>query len=310
MSEFFVSLSAAQSPLRGQRQIVVIGNFDGVHLGHRQLLNRAMELKQKMGLPAVVLTFDPHPLAILRPPHQRLFDLEDQQEQFRKSGLDGVIYLPFSRDLSQKTAEQFLNEILGPELNPQAIIVGFNFHFGANRSGSPRTLQEWGLTHHCQVEVVDPVYAENKILLSTSEVRQALQVGDVERAMQILGRPFRFSGVVVYGQARGRGLGFPTANIHIEKPKLLASGVYATRAAVAGQQYNSITHLGPLPTFADEVIRLETHIFDYQGQIYGQRIDVDFVSRIRGIKKFDSGEDLKNQISIDCQIAIQKLSLS
>lgn len=298
MKNFFIAEGAAQNPHRQQPQVVVIGNFDGVHLGHQTLLQRAREWGQKKGLPPVVVTFDPHPLSVLRPPHLRLFDLEDQQAQFRAHGMAGVVYLPFSRDFSQLSAAEFLEKILGPELNPQVLIVGFNFRFGSARGGSVETLKEWGERRGCQVEIVQPVQIPEG-LVSTSEIRKALAVGDVRRARALLGRPYYLSGIVEHGEARGRGLGFPTANVHLEKVINPLHGVYATRTWVGDEVFGSVTHLGPLPTFGDEAVRLESHLFDFSRDIYGQRVRVEFFELLRGVQKFGSLSELRAQIQRD-----------
>lgn len=302
MKNFFIKEGASQNPHRQQPQVVVIGNFDGVHLGHQALLRRAREWGEKKGLPPVVVTFDPHPLSVLRPPHLRLFDLEDQQAQFRTHGMAGVVYLPFSRDFSQLSAAEFLEKVLGPELNPQVLIVGFNFRFGSARGGSVETLKEWGERRGCVVEIVQPVQIQEGIV-STSEIRKSLGVGDVRRARALLGRPYYLSGIVEHGEARGRGLGFPTANVHLEKVINPLHGVYATRTWLGDEVFDSVTHLGPLPTFGDEAVRLESHLFDFSRDIYGQRVRVEFFELLRGVQKFASLAELRAQIDRDGQRA-------
>jgi riboflavin kinase/FMN adenylyltransferase len=300
MKNFFVVQGEGPNPLAGRPQVLVIGNFDGVHLGHQALLRKAREVADAQGLPAVVLTFDPHPMAILRPPHLRLFDLEDQQAQFRKAGMDGVVYLSFSRDFSELPAERFLERVLEPGFHPKAIVVGFNFRFGAGRTGDTETLKQWGARNGCDVHVVEPFRTADGVV-STSEVRKSLQAGDVARAARLLGRPYFLSGIVVRGAERGRGLGFPTANLHLEKVVTPAWGVYATRTLVQGRLVNSVSHLGPLPTFGDEAVRLETHLLDFTGHLYGETLQVNFIDRIRGVEKFNSIEELRAQILRDVE---------
>ena len=285
MKKFFVSQGPTESPYRGLPQVVVIGNFDGVHLGHQALLAAARESGLEKGLPAVVVTFDPHPLAILRPPHLRLFDLKDQQEQIRQADLDGVVYLSFSRDFSELPSLDFLNQILKPEFKPQVVIVGFNFRFGEGRTGDTELLKTWGAVNGCEVKVINSVQL-SKGSVSTSEIRKDIQSGEVAHAALLLGRPYWLSGIVVHGESRGRKIGFPTANLNLEKVVIPAWGVYATRTWVSGVTYNSVSHLGPLPTFSDDVVRLETHLLDFEGDLYGQTVKVEFIDKLRGVQKF------------------------
>ena len=299
---FFVAQGGIQNPHRGQPQVIVIGNFDGVHLGHQELLRKAREVADLKRLPGVVVTFDPHPMAILRPPHLRLFDLADQQAQFAKSGLDGVVYLSFSRDFSELSAGAFVDQILGPEFRPAALVVGFNFRFGAGRTGTTELLRDWGAQNNCEVHVVGPV-RQSEAPLSTSEIRKQLQQGEVKKAAELLGRPYYLSGIVIHGDSRGRGIGFPTANLHLEKVVTPEWGVYATRTWVAGRAVDSVTHLGPLPTFGDEVVRLETHLLDFSGDLYGQTVRVEFMDRVRSVAKFSSIEELRIQIQKDVETA-------
>ncbi|MFN7729366.1 MAG: riboflavin biosynthesis protein RibF [Bdellovibrio sp.] len=307
MKNFFVKEGASQNPYRQQPQVVVIGNFDGIHLGHQALLKRAKAWGDKLDLPITVVTFDPHPLAILRPPHLRLFDLEDQQHQFETHGMSGVLYLPFSRDFSQLSAAEFLEKVLGPELCPQALVVGFNFRFGSARGGSVELLKEWGERRGTHVEIVQPIQTSAGIV-STSEIRKALSLGNVKKARALLGRPYYLAGLVEYGDSRGQGLGFPTANVHLEKIVHPLLGVYATRTSVGDERFDSVTHLGPLPTFGNEAIRLESHLFDFSRDIYGQKVRVEFFELLRGVQKFSGLDELREQISRDGAKAKQILA--
>jgi len=305
---FFVARGLLENPMRGRPQVIVIGNFDGVHLGHQELLKTARHLADQKNGPALVVTFDPHPLEILRPPHLRLFDLKDQQMQFERLGLDGVVYLNFNRDFSELTAAQFLDQILFPQFSPLAIVVGFNFRFGAGRLGTTELLKTWGAQNQVEIKVHEPVSFPQLGTVSTSEVRKALAQGEVDRAANLLGRPYALAGIVVHGESRGRRIGFPTANLHLEKVVNPDWGVYATRTWVEGKAFDSVTHLGPLPTFGDQLVRIETHLFNFAGDLYGQFVRVDFLKKIRGVQKFSSVEELRAQIQSDVQSAQQLLA--
>lgn len=309
MADFFVSKGPDSYPVMGRPLIVVIGNFDSIHIGHQALFRKALEWKSKLGLSTIVVTFDPHPLAVLRPPHSRLFDLEDQKEQIIKSKMDGVVYCPFSRDFSEMSAENFLNDYLKKHFNPKVVIVGYNFRFGHGRAGTTDMLKSWGESNDCQVDVVDPIQTTEGLDVSTSELRFALSHGEVKKANKILGRPYRLSGFVIHGEKRGQHLGFPTANIHFEGSSPLAFGVYASKAVIVDKDqnqkktFNSISHLGPLPTFENKIVRLETHIFNFNSNIYGEKIEIEFYDKIRDVQKFPNIDELKKQIKLDCSIA-------
>lgn len=271
-------------------------------MGHQELFRQAKQKAHELGLPLTVATFDPHPQAVLNPPHLRLFDLEDQQEQFKRHGASGVVYFSFSRDFSQSSAESFLTDFLQKFLAPKVLVVGFNFRFGADRRGGEDLLKDWGQKNGTQVCVVAPMMFEDEPI-STSRIRKFLHHGNVQAAARLLGRNYSMSGIVVAGHARGRHIGFPTANLHLLDRFWPGNGVYATRSSVKGVRYLSVSHFGPLPTFGDMGIRLETHLFDFQGSLYGEELKVEFVSRIRDVVKFSSQEELVEQIRIDCEKA-------
>ena len=302
MKNFFVSWGDDQIDPSAKGAILAMGNFDGVHLGHQELLKNARLWAGEKNCPAVVLTFEPHPLSILRPPHLRLFDLDDQQAQFKKAQMDGVVYLTFSRDFSELSAEEFLEKIILQKFNPRGIVVGFNFRFGAGRKGTVELLQEWGKKNNCEVHVISS-FQIGEGIVSTSEIRKALLAGDVSRARLFLSRPFALQGIVVHGDSRGGRIGFPTANLHLEKVMTPAWGVYATHTLIGGKVFPSVSHLGPLPTFGDNVVRLETHLLGFSGDLYGQTLKVEFIEKIRGVQKFNSVDELREQIQKDIQTA-------
>ncbi len=286
-----------------QASIVTIGNFDGLHLGHQLLLRRAIEYKKQFKSPAIVYTFYPHPAQVLKPSkkHFQLFPLEDQVERFSRYGFDYLVVEPFSRDFSELSAEDFLNNYLAKYLRPQIIIVGHDFNFGSHQQGDIDFLTQYCQRLNWQLEVV-PVYKHQGRVVSSSWIREALKKSEMKLVTELLGRPYSVSGIVLHGAQRGRQLGVPTANIQVTQGAEMRLGVYATKTKFDGQEYKSITNVGISPTFTSEIdpiVKVETHIFDYRGDLYGQKIQVEFIDFIRPEKKFDSIESLKKQIEED-----------
>lgn len=310
---FFEARRASELPASLRESIVVLGNLDGVHRGHQELLRRAHSLARELGgtqpLPVVVMTFDPHPVQVLggKAHFRRLFSLAEQAELLRRAGAQGVFYRSFTLEFSQLPAEDFLNQELLPLLHPRAIVVGFNFRFGRNRAGNPEMLRAWGSRHDVGIEIVDAFQVEGETV-SSSAIRTALAQGDLEKVRRLLGFGFFMRGPVVSGAKRGAGLGFPTANLEFSEGGLLSPGygVYATRSFFVGapsQGIPSVSHLGPLPTFADERPRLETHLLDFSGNLYGQILKVEFLRKLRDPMKFAGLSELQQQIRRDIESA-------
>lgn len=286
--------------------VVTIGNFDGVHLGHRRLIEQLVRRARQHSIPAVVFTFNPHPVQILHPDRKlaRLFDLNDQEEQLRQLGVDFLIVEPFSKKFSQLIAEDFLREWILLPFNPKILVVGHDFTFGAARQGTIDFLRRQCTADGVSVEVVPPVSIGGQ-MVSSSRVRQAIAAGDVETATKLLGRPFFVRGPVVEGYQRGRQIGVPTANIKPLGETWPLQGVYATKAYVNGQCWSAVTNIGVSPTFEDGVPapRIESHLFGFSQEIYGSEIKLEFIRRIRDEKKFSSVEELKKQIQNDIKVA-------
>lgn len=295
-----------------KNSVVTIGNFDGVHIGHREIISRVMSKAKDFGGTSVVVTFHPHPRKVLVPNAdlKNIFPNEDQQEQFEKLGMDVWVQEPFSRDLSQLSAETFLRDWILKPLSAKALVVGYDFAFGANREGSLLTLETLCNRYGIELEVVPAVKMQDRIVSST-EVRKAIQSGEMLLTQNMLGRPFYVSGIVEKGDQRGRTLGFPTANMATMFETFPQKGVYATQTQVRGAVYLSVTNVGQQPTFEkqDITLKIESHILDFNQNIYGEEIKVFFLERIRDEIKFKSVQELSSQIQEDVKTARRLLKV-
>jgi riboflavin kinase/FMN adenylyltransferase len=287
------------------RTVVVIGNFDGVHLGHQHVIRRAREIADGDGLRVVAVTFDPHPMAVLRPDHAPL-TLSDVQTRCRllaRAGADDVFVIAFSRDIAAWTPEEFVDRILVAGLHARHVVVGANFRFGNRAAGDVATLTEAGLTRDF---VVDGIALDGgPQVWSSTYVRTCLTAGDVEGAAEALGRPYGVIGEVVEGDRRGRELGFPTANVPVRDLAAPADGVYAGWLRVLGPDESealpAAISVGTNPTF-DGVRdrRVEAYVLDRTDlDLYGRRVEISFVARIRGMVKFDGVDALVATIQDD-----------
>lgn len=283
---------------------VALGNFDGVHLGHRELVRRLVDRARPAGLAAVALTFDPHPLAVLAPDRAPvpLTTLEDRAALLQDVGLDGVAVLPFTQELARHSAEEFVREHLVGWLAARWVAVGEGFRFGRGRSGDAELLAREGARLGFELLVVPPVLEADEPVSST-RVREALSRGAVDEAARLLGRPHRVAGTVVEGDRRGRQLGFPTANLLPPAVALPADGVYAGRVQLEGGSSPAVVNIGSRPTFDHGQLRLEAHLLDWAGDLYGRRLTVEFVARLRGEQRFPGPEALRAQIEQDVALA-------
>ena len=294
-------------PLRGA--VVAIGNFEGVHRGHRIVIEKAVGLARSLGRPAAVLTFEPHPRAFFRP-DEPVFRLSDEGAKIRllaATELDGAIILRFDQELAELSAEDFVERVLGRQLAISGAVIGFDFHFGNRRQGTPEFLRAQGARDGFAVEVVpevsDQLGERAARRFSSGAVRAALAAGDVADAALLLGYPWFVSGTVRHGDARGRKLGFPTANLVLDAGCQLRHGIYAVRAAVGGRRYGGVASFGRRPTFDNGAVLLEVFLFDFAGELYGQSIDVAFIGWIRPELKFDSAADLIKRMNEDARDA-------
>lgn len=296
-----------QLPAQLRGGVVAIGNFDGVHRGHQAVLERALQEAQKRGVPALVLTFHPHPRKFFRP-QAALFVLtpsEMKAKLLHKLGFAAVVEQEFTADFSTKSAEEFVESILQDNLGICHAVTGFNFHFGKNRQGGPAFLMDAGERHGFGVTLVDAFRDEGSHIISSSRIRELLAQGDVEEAAGLLGYRFTVCGEVIDGQKLGRTLGFPTANMCLPEEVELREGIYAVRFRRAdGSLHDGVASFGRRPTVNDNgAPLLETFVFDFSGSLYGEICEVSFFSYLRGEEKFDGLEALVAQMKRDEQEA-------
>ena len=289
---------------------LAIGDFDGIHLGHQEVIRRAILTARQMGIMSAVMTFDPHPRTVLgRSEYEQLLTpLSDKLAQFERLGADYAFVVEFSPAFATLLPEQFVNELLVP-MNTKAVLVGFDFRFGHKGVGNADSLCEMGKGRFA-VEVVRPYHFDG-IKVSSTAIRDMLAAGEVDKAREWLGRPYLVRGTVVSGDQRGRTIGFPTANIQLDEPYLCPqNGVYAIRALVSGVWVNGVMNIGTKPTFSNETKQtLEAHLFDFDRDIYGDQLTIQFISYIRNERKFESIQQLIEQISRDAEFARQQLTI-
>jgi riboflavin kinase/FMN adenylyltransferase len=284
--------------------VVALGNFDGVHRGHREVIGTAAARARALGRPSAALTFEPHPRAFFRPdaPLFRLTDESNKLRLFAATGLNGAVVMRFDAALASLTAEEFVTRILVERLAIAGAAVGYNFHFGKERAGSPAFLAAEGARHGFAVDVV-PVFTDRGQPISSGPIREALAAGHVRDAADMLGYPWFISGEVVHGDKRGRELGYPTANLRLDPACALRHGIYAVRIGVGGRRYDGVASFGRRPMFDVGTVLLEVFIFDFSGDLYGQAIDVAFIDWIRQELAFDTIDDLIRRMDEDSRLA-------
>lgn len=278
-------------PDDGRQTVVTVGTFDGVHRGHWEVLEEIGRRAESIGGRSVLVTFHPHPLKIVRPEAAPplLTTPHEKWEVLAESRLDYVVFVPFTRALQRYPARRFVEEILIGRMRMKELVIGHDHGFGRDREGTVDTLREIGRERGFPVDVVDAVTLDGEPI-SSSRIRRMLGDGDVTGAARLLGRPYHFDGLVVRGERKGRELGFPTANLSLRDPdKMLPKeGIYAVRAWVRGEHVNGLLHLGPRPTFAGFAPTVEVYLLDWSGDIYGDRVRVEVVERIRDVQPFSS----------------------
>jgi len=285
--------------------IVALGNFDGVHAGHQAVIGKAVALARARGVPALVATFDPHPVRHFAPdaPPFRLTTLDQRQRYLAEAGADAMVVFHFSGTLANVTADAFVTDWLGGHLGASGVVTGEDFTFGKGRGGNITVLREVAATLGMSCDAVGPVCDEDGPI-SSSRIRQALQSGDCETANRLLTRPFAVEGTVQHGDKNGRKLGFPTANIDMGNYLRPRYGIYAVRGLLPHDRVvDGAANLGVRPTFDPPKELLEPHFFDFKEDLYDQVIEVEFHAFIRPEKKFDSMDELMKQMDRDCDTA-------
>jgi riboflavin kinase/FMN adenylyltransferase len=301
-TSFHVARGGAQGvdggPLAGA--VVAVGNFDGVHRGHRAVIGAARTRAEQLGRKTAALTFVPHPRLFFRP-QDALFQLSSERDKLRllaATGLDGAIVMTFDAALAGTSAEDFVERILVGRLGIGGAAIGFDFHFGKNRTGSPDFLAAQGARLGFAVDIVPPLEDEGRPV-SSGAVRAALSQGKVVEAAELLGAPWFVSGEVIHGEKRGRELGFPTANLRLDPACGLKHGIYAVRVGIGAERREGVASFGVRPMFDNGAPLLEVYLFDFAGDLYGELIDVAFIGWVRHEQKFETIEALQRAIASD-----------
>ncbi len=284
---------------------VTIGNFDGVHLGHQELFRRTVARAKATSTVPVALTFSPHPVRFFSPKARfyEITSLEEKASLLAGFGIEALVVESFTGELGRMGPAEFAREILARRLRVRYAIVGYDFTFGSNRSGSPATLGEIGRELGLEVEVVPPL-VRGGLIVSSTRIRELLLGGRVREAEELMSRPYRVSGMVVAGAGRGKKLGYPTANIQFTQELIPLPGVYVVEAEVAGARHRAVANVGFNPTFGENFLGVEVYLPDFDRDLYGQELAIHFRDRIRDERKFKSAEDLVRQIEKDVRYAV------
>lgn len=293
-------LHGFDDPAAYQGAYVSIGNFDGVHRGHRTMIARLIELARRDGVPAVVMTFSPHPIEILRPQHAPppLTTLERKAELLGECGVDCVIAYPTDRALLQLTPDEFFRSIMLTKLQARGMVEGDNFFYGHDRAGNVQTLKAACDAAGMTLDVITPVRLGSRVV-SSSVIRKLVAEGEVAEAAELLGSRYQLRGRVTTGAARGRTIGFPTANLIDVVTEFPKDGVYAGQVVVQNRSVRAAINIGSNPTFAEHQRKFEVHLIDFQGDLYGQVLSVEFLARLRDTRPFGSVEELVAQLQND-----------
>ena len=283
---------------------LAIGNFDGVHLGHARIISRLVARAASLDGPSVVFTFDPHPASLLRPQQvsERLVTVDRKLELLEQLGVDVVVVYPTDKQFLELSAEAFFETIVLAGLDARVIVEGTNFFFGRDREGTIEKLETLCRQHQVQLELVQPVELDGDVV-SSSRLRRLISRGDLETANRMLTSPYRVRGRIQQGSGRGQGLGFPTANLGELATLLPADGVYAGCGYIDGRSWPAAVNIGGNPTFEDPAAKFEVHLVGFSGSRYGEMIDIELLTRLRDVRRFEDPEQLRSQIEEDVQQA-------
>ncbi len=286
------------------RTSITIGNFDGVHLAHRELVRRTVEHARELGVSAVALTFSPHPIRFFSP-GSRFYEITtigEKAARMEELGIDIFVVESFDGEIGGMTPGDFARSVLHERLKARVVTVGYDFTFGKGRVGTPRTLSEFGRELGFTVDVVPPMMRGGAIV-SSSRIRELILGGRVREAEELLCRPYKVSGPVVRGAGRGRKLGYPTANVQFTQELVPLPGIYVVDAEAGGKVWRGVANIGFSPTFGENCLGLEAHLFGFEGDLYGKEMTVWFRDRIRDERKFQSVDELVRQIDKDAEFA-------
>lgn len=292
--------------------VMSVGQYDGVHLGHQALIGETVRQAKDAGLPSLVMTFDPHPREVLKPGSHPpiLTPLRRKAELIEECGVDALCVVPFTQSFAALSPQEFVHEVLVSRLHPAKVIVGENFTFGHKAEGTVDTLAELGRTFGFEVESFGLVN-EGPLTISSTYIRACVDAGDMRKAADALGRPHRIEGLVVRGDMRGRGLGFPTANLRPPMYSAIpADGVYAGWMTVRGEPRAAAISVGTNPTYSGTERRVESYLLDFEGDLYGEQVQVDFVERIRTMQRFESSDELVDAIEKDVEATREILGVT
>lgn len=287
---------------------LTIGNFDGVHLGHAKIAQQVRKRADEVGGPAVVFTFDPHPVRLLRPElaPPPLTWTRRKVELLGQLGIDAVIAYPTTPELLQLTPEEFFDQIIVQKMAAKAMVEGPNFNFGKDRAGDVKTLEALCQQHGIVLDIVEPLTRPGETeYVSSSRIRKLIAQGNVQLACEMLTQPYRIRGMVTHGAGRGANLGFATANLEAVDTLVPEIGVYAGMSYRGDEVYAAAINIGPNPTFGEKARKIEVHLIDFQGSLYGEPLEVSFLARLRDVTTFPDAEALKKQLDKDIQTTIQ-----
>lgn len=296
-----------------QHSVITIGTFDGVHMGHRAILKEVADHARKTGGESVLLTFEPHPRKLIFPdkPLHILTPLNKKVTLISAEGIEHIVVVPFTKEFAALSAREYVSEFLVKKFKPRCIVIGYDHHFGHDRKGNIELLKELSSEYDYEVVEISAQLIDHAAVSST-KIRHALEEGHVSHANEMLGRHYTLTGTVLQGEQLGRTIGYPTANIQPSDPDQLIpeNGVYAVRVTYKNKSYGAMLNIGYRPTVSNEhKLNIEAHIFDFSGEIYGDELEIEFIQRTRDEQKFNSVDELKQQLAKDKITALEILSV-